>query len=370
MKKTLLLGTTALVAAGFAVSGVAQAEEPISAGISGYYKAAMGMLDQDDADGEAADSAQSLALAQDLEISIGGSTTLDNGLTAGFNAQIEGNNGGQTIDEKNIFLSGGFGTIQVGSIESARQQMTIFAPSGNYNFGVNSEFFQFANLGGVFNVRTYADGLGNEDAIKIVYKTPNFNGFQIGASFAPDDGENGSYGGNTGDDVGDLEAETALAISMTRDLGGFSVSGMLGMEKHTLERCNAAAGTQTCNNNPETSQIGGKISFGSWAIGGGWQGTDLATQTTAGANREREDADIGISYWSGSYGVGLQYGGAQTDATDGSNDSLEIYAINATYVLGPGVDIGAEVRRLEAEDGSSTADNSATVLKTHVSLGF
>ena len=158
MKKTLLLGTTALVAAGFAVSGVAQAEDPITAGISGYYKAAMGMMSQDGGDGEAADNSHSLVLGQDLEISIGGSTTLDNGLTAGFNAQIEGNNGGQTVDEKHIFISGGFGTITVGAVEGARQSMTIFAPSGNYSFGVNSEFFQFAAAGGAGNVHTYTDG--------------------------------------------------------------------------------------------------------------------------------------------------------------------------------------------------------------------
>ena len=103
MKKTLLLGTTALVAAGFAVSSVAQAEEPISAGISGYYKAALGLINQDDADGEAADNNDSIALGQDLEISIGGSTTLDNGLTAGFNAQIEGSTAAPPLT-KNIFL--------------------------------------------------------------------------------------------------------------------------------------------------------------------------------------------------------------------------------------------------------------------------
>ena len=370
MKKTLLLGTTALVAAGFAVSGVAQAEEPISAGISGYYKAALGLSNQDDADGEAADNNDSIALGQDLEISIGGSTTLDNGLTAGFNAQIEGNNGGATVDEKHIFVSGGFGTITVGATEGARQTMVIFAPNGNGTAGVNSEFFQFANMGGAGNVQTYTDGIGNEDGLKLMYKTPNFNGVQLGISYMPQSTEAGQYGGNTADTVGDIEAEPQLALSVTRDLGGISVSGMVCMEKHTLQTCNASPATQTCNDSPETTQIGGKISMGAWAVGGGWQGTDQITQTTSGTNREREDADLGISYGSGNYSVGLLYGGAQLEQTDGSNDAIEIYEINASYVLGPGIDIGAALRRAEVEDGSTTLDNSASVFKSTLSLSF
>ena len=117
MKKKLLLGTTALVAAGFVTAGTAQAEDPISAGVNGYYRAAMGMISQDDQDGELADNAQSIALGQDTEISVNGSTTLNNGITAGFNVQIEGNNGGVTADEKHIFFRGSFGQIRVGATE-------------------------------------------------------------------------------------------------------------------------------------------------------------------------------------------------------------------------------------------------------------
>jgi len=90
--KKVLLGTTALVAASVIVGGgVAQAEEPISVGVGGYYRAAMAFIDQDNSDGEPADGNHSVALAQDIEISISGSTTLDNGITVGVNFQIEGN---------------------------------------------------------------------------------------------------------------------------------------------------------------------------------------------------------------------------------------------------------------------------------------
>jgi len=102
-----------------------------------------------------------VALAQDIEISISGSTTLDNGITVGVNFQIEGNGPSGTasnsLDERFLFFRGNFGQIRVGSTESARQEMTNFAPSGAYNFGVNTPFFQMANPGngaGIFNMRT------------------------------------------------------------------------------------------------------------------------------------------------------------------------------------------------------------------------
>jgi len=104
MKKKLLLGTTALIAAGVATGGVAQAaEDPITASIGGYFKSAMGFVSQDDSDGEFANSNGSTNLGNDIEISVSGSTTLDNGITAGFSANIEGNGSGTdsaALDER------------------------------------------------------------------------------------------------------------------------------------------------------------------------------------------------------------------------------------------------------------------------------
>jgi hypothetical protein len=56
MKKTLLLGTTALMAAGLVASGAAQAaEEPIVAGIGGYMVQSIGVVSQNNDAGELAD---------------------------------------------------------------------------------------------------------------------------------------------------------------------------------------------------------------------------------------------------------------------------------------------------------------------------
>jgi hypothetical protein len=421
MKKKLLLGTTALIAAGVVSGGVAQAaEEPITAGVGGYFRTAMAFINQNDATGQFADTAQSHTIGNDIEINVSGSTTLDNGITAGFSANIEGNadgdsaNGSNALDERFVFFRGSFGQIRVGQNESARQEMTNFAPSGNYNFGVNSPFFIFGNPGnaaGIYNVRTYNDGLGNEDNLKLIYFSPTFNGFRIGASYSPGDGNNGQYGGNAGDAVGGFQNNASLAAEFSNNFGDFGLRLMAGWEGYVLENCNAEvtmpagtivlpeitvtlgapedtmvtipAGThvtvpgvtynsQTCNNNPDSLQFGGTISFGEWSIGGGWLESEQVMLNAAGAGRERTDWDIGVAWWSGPFGIGLQYGSAELDMVDDTTDEFNIYELNATYVLGPGIDVGATIRRGDYDDATAVGglDNQFTTFAISAALNF
>ena len=383
MKKKLLLGTTALIAAGVVAGGVAQAaEEPITAGVNGYFRSAMGLVSQDGSTGEFADAAQNHALANDIEINVNGETTLDNGITAGFSAKIEGNGGGTaangsaSLDERFVFFKGSFGQVRIGQIESARQTMTVFAPSGNYNFGVNSPFFIFANPGnaaGFFNVRTYNDGLGNEDNIKLFYYSPTFNGFRIGASYSPEDGNNGQYGGNAGDVAGGLQNNASASAEYSNNFGDVGLGLMIGWEGYVVENCGATANLQACDNSPDSMQFGGKISFGEFSIGGGYLESDQVANNAAGSGRDREDWDIGIAWWSGPFGVGLQYGNAELDiVADNTTDELKIYELNATYVLGPGIDVGAAVAIGDYDDATAgvNLDNEYTEFKMSAALNF
>ncbi|MEE8173568.1 MAG: porin, partial [Alphaproteobacteria bacterium] len=365
MKKKLLLGTTALIAAGVVSSGVAQAaEEPITAGISGYFRTAMAFVSQDDSDGEFANSTASHNIANDIEINVGGSTTLDNGITAGFSANIEGNaggtgaNGSAALDERFVFFRGGFGQLRVGQVEGARQSMTVFAPSGNYNFGVNTPFFIFGNPGnaaGIFNVRTYSDGIGNEDSIKLIYYSPTFNGFRLGLSYAPTLGNNDQYGGNAGDALGALQNGASISAEFSQDFGDFRFNAMLGWEGYTVEQCAAVIATP-CENSPDSMQFGVGIGIGEWSIGGGYLESDQVANNSLGQGRTREDFDVGIAWWSGPFGVGLMYGQAELDiAADNTTDEFKIYELNATYVLGPGIDVGATIRRGDYDDATAGA---------------
>jgi len=393
MKKTLLLGTTALMAAGLVASGAAQAaEEPITVGLSGYFLSAAAAINENNADGEFADNSLATAVDTSSEISVGGSTTFDNGITVGVNVQLDP----AGFDERHAFFSGSFGQILVGQIEGARQQMTNFAPGASSGgMGVNSPHFAFGNggIGGAFaTVRTYNDGLGNEDAVKLVYFSPTFNGLRIGVSYAPDDVDNGGYARAVTNGVGAVNNDLQAGIEFSNTFGDISLRLSAGVATANLETCNTgAAGAavvaadsfgrtlairtaadQNCEDDPQSVAFGGTVSFGDFAIGGGHLETDQIGNTSTGAGRDRTDMDLGISYSpSGPTSFSLQYGEANLDDAAGLTDSLEVYQLAATYVVGPGFSVGSVITSGEFDDATAGAtDNDFTSLAITTALSF
>ena len=378
--KKVLLGTTAIAVAGFVVgsAATANAAEPISVGINGYWKSAMAMINEDNDDGNLSDARNSHALGSDVEMSLSGATTLDNGLTVGFNAQLEGGNdaavsSGEAFDEAWFYFSGAFGELRMGKVESARQQAGVtFGGGAASNFGVNSPFFIFGNGGGNLFTRTNDDGIGNEDNVKLVYALPSFNGVNLAVSYAPNDAENQQYGGNTGDAALGLQNNLAVGANYTADFGGGSVTLRGGYEAYVLERCNASAATQTCNDNPESVNLGAAVSFGSVTIAADTLTTSQVTQTTTGTDRERSDHHVGASYNMGATTISLGWGHSEVEQTNLTTDELDLYELAASYVLGPGIDVQAAIRSGEFDDETAgdNNDNSWTSILIGTSIGF
>ena len=190
--KKLLLGTTALVAAGaFAVA--AQADEmmaePVSVGIGGYTVGIVGVNSTDmDSDGNPTRGEEVFHI---YEFAISGSTTLDNGVTVAVHTQL--GSSGDPFDEQHITMSGSFGSLRIGRTESAAFNATVGAPGGGVGFvGVNYPWYSPA----ASPVNTYS-GLGAEDAQKVVYTSPNFNGLTIGMSYAPEASDGDAGAGRT-----------------------------------------------------------------------------------------------------------------------------------------------------------------------------
>ncbi len=431
--------------------------EPVTVGVGGYYRVALGNLDGSDGMGEPEQNTQRVAFGQDSELNIGGSTTLDNGMSVGVAINLEirdgnddgGHNlggslsrdahphvgdgdGGDGADESHIWFEGAFGRIQIGAIESARQQNVTFAPNGASNFGVNSPFFTFA--AGSW-LATYEDGIGNEDSMKLVYSTPSFNGFQLGLSYAPDDSHASQYGRNAANDMGKFDNQFGAALSFSQDFAGGSLSMSAGYETYdaeipdgtscddtvymtdvytladkvaaiskavdmddtagvngdevgeyiklaniawegddanpllnadgtavvTLDGNNsgrtytfndpASAGPRAANCDPETLNFGATMGFGAFSVGGGWMQTDYSDHNS------HTVMDFGVSWSDGPMTIAAVYGSSETEATGMSDASVERYAFNGTYALGPGVDIQAQIDFGES-DAAGPADPS------------
>ena len=405
--KKVLMGTTALVAAGM-MAGAAQAqeemmEEPISLSLGGYYRAAIGSVSGNDGPGQPEADRHTIGIAQDAEVRIAGETTLDNGLTVGVNAHMEVVDGGSTggigggsgdaaggVDEAWLYFKDEFGQLRLGSVESARQDMTNFAPGGAGNFGVNSPFFTFASNSWL---ATYEDGIGNEDAAKLVYYSPSFNGFRLGLSWAPDDNDGGQqYGTNKSDSDDDDDGmparpthtgpsanvkfanQVAIGMEFSQSfMEGSNVRIAGGYETYEAEYPAAApcVDSPAINCEPSSLHLGATIGFDQISFGGGWMKIEQAD------NQDKTIYDLGLSWSDGPMVAGLQWGHASTGnaaTPNGPQPDTELnrYAVNGTYVLGPGIDLQAQLDfgENDAPGQNAPGDNDWTQFMLGTAITF
>ena len=322
--KRVLLATTALVAAGaFASLGAAQADEmmaePVSVGVGGYTTGAIGIASDSD------DDRRSQEINYVYEVAISGSTALDNGIAVAVSGQI-GASGGNAddFDEIHTTLSGSFGALRLGRTESAAFNSTVAAPGAGIGgmLGVNYPWFSTA----ANTVNTYS-GLGTaEDALRVVYTTPNFNGLAIGLSYAPEDSEK-NFPGRSTDGLGE---HTAVGINYSTDfMEGGSLSLGMGMEVASADS----------GMDPEGMRFGVNVSVDQLSFGGSMfddENTDSAGMAF----------DVGASWTEGATEIGIQYG---ADENNKGNGETTMTALHLTYTLGPGVLVGGQVAAGTAE---------------------
>ena len=358
--KRVLLGTTALVAIG-AFVGVAQADDmmgPVKVGLGGYYRAALTAYSGDDT------GLRGHTLEQNIELEAAGETTLDNGLTVGVRIRVNGNNSGPhnhddgdaggnfNTDETEIIVSGGFGRLHIGTIESAAQNAIIWAPGGTAVTGVNSPWFGWH---GGRTIATYNDGIGEEDASKIVYYSPGFNGISLALSYAPDD-EAVNYKAGGANNGGQQSEQISAALNYAQEVMGGSFSANVGYETHTTETAGSAKCDDMMTNcDPDILRFGAALSIDDISIGGG------VMQADEEGNNTRTVSDFGIGYSMGSTSFGLQWGNQSSEAAmDGKGADTSIYALNIGYDLGPGIALGMQLAMGTVEGGGPKKDGMPT----------
>ena len=327
--KRILLGTTALVAAGAFAVGTAQADEmmaePVSVGVGGYTTGAIGFASDGD-DDKRADSIDYV-----FEIGVSGSTTLDNGITVAVSGQLGRSSGrapsankdadaagGTDFDEIHTTLSGSFGALRIGRTESAAFNATVSAPGSAIGGMIGVNYDWFSTAGG--SVNTFS-GIGKEDAMKVVYTTPSFNGLTIGISYAPNDDEE-NFNDRSTAGMGEHTAVGATYSSDFMEGGSFTLGAGYEM----------ASG----DGDPSATRAGINVSVDQVSFGGGMYDHDV----------DGLQFDVGASWTEGATELGLQFANKETEDGDASKA-----AANLTYTLGPGVLIGGQVASITPAEG-------------------
>ncbi|MCI0430157.1 MAG: porin [Rhodospirillales bacterium] len=377
--KRVLLGTTALVAAGVIAAGDAEAK--FDATLNGYYYWAYGVVNQDDDGGatpEPGNGLQNQALNSDSEVHFRIKQTFDNGIEVGGRLELEGSSAsGDRVDERWIFFRGGFGELRVGEEDDARKLKSYTAPSASgFLFNVNSPFFSFnatTAASVVVSTNSTTPSLEN-DSSKLIYFTPSFSGFQLVVSYAPDGTQDrGAFGFGTGSTQGGGSG-LSNAISIGADYSG-EFSGVTVGVGGGYSRASAET-SATADDDPTIWAAGINIGFAGFTVGG-----SIAVGDELGVNgfngyvvSEATVFDVGATYNIDAVTVGVGWSHGEYDGAFGSTqdgDEADFVNLELGYALGDGVLLGAFIGYFDFESGGpATLDNSGWQAGVGAGLDF
>lgn len=358
--KQLLLGSTALVAVGAAMGAMASpalASDPIKLSVNGYYENVVTYTDQDGSAGF-----KKTAFRHEGEVEFNGETKLDNGLTVGFTAWLEIVNTGDTngpSDEVFMYFEGGFGRVQLGSMESAAYLMHYQAPY--VGLGLNSPNFGPYDGNGA-PTATYL--VQTDDANKITYFTPQFSGFQLGLSYVPDttniQGNSQSFGVLQKGGIGEQEDWVSLAAAYTREFNDVEIGLSAGYEFASLGT-NDGAGTF---DDFKGYSFGGIVGFSGFTVGGSYA---KFNNGLAGDN-DGKAWDLGVIYETGPWGFGLTYFNGEDE---GSGAESKLFDIAASYTVNDGIKFAGGVILGDFDPAPATgADDKAVAIYFGTFLTF
>jgi hypothetical protein len=424
MKKHLLIST--------ALAGVAIMSSPASAALKmdlgGYFDGYGVYADNNDAGG--ANSLAKYAFRRDTDVFVNGESTLDNGLTVGVHTDmILGNtpNAGTAnaatqfihLNEVYGYGSGGWGRVNLGVSDGAAYLLQVSAPSADSNIdGLRSNIAamnvlpavavagpavarvttQDARLAGLLGNGTEGTVIGSGDAFgaatstnlsyaqddyrqtdRITYLTPKFNGFQAGASFAPQPGIQSATGPMPNNNVNGAGGSSATGAAGTfknvweaaarwdgefqgvaGSLGaGYSDSSLAG--NNTAFTTAATLGSVALTDGVKTWNVGGNLGMSGFNLGAIYKESKVNEEgitTVAGAGVgpavvggtvKAKTYVIGLGYDNGPYHLGGNYQHDKTrdpgfatalttgDWVPGADYTETRYTLGGGYTYAPGM---------------------------------
>ncbi|MEQ8813561.1 MAG: porin [Thalassobaculum sp.] len=300
-----------------------------------------------------------LDVKSDGAVTFGGDFTLDIGLQVGVEVNLKSETAdGEQIDGSYLWLEHGFGRLEVGSRDSAAALMHYSAP--DVGLGVNDS--DIADW--IVNPST-ADGdsafqstylyLGEDQATKITYFTPRFEGFQIGVSYIPEFERD-----NNDQPSGDLYRNgVALGVNYVRTLGEVEVALAAGYLR--AEKPDGSTGIDDA----QGYSFGGNVGYAGFTFGASFSDTkgNGSAGTDSAVSFDGRGYDVGVAYAFDAFQVSLSYyNGKVADSAAAGDSKHETVMLSGNYEVGPGVNLLASVFRSEFEaDTGTTNDGWAAI---------
>lgn len=316
MHHKLLLGSTALVSASVLLASASPASAQMEVSLTGYTEFGMNFAEDDGLTG----SDRGYGAFMDTEIHTLANAVSDSGVEYGGKVELEVFNdrsaagaGSTSADEAVIFMSGNFGRVELGREDGAEDVMFV----GGEDVA--------AGTGGFDGDTTNLIPLqiqDTSDAAKITYFTPRIAGFQLGASWTPDTGDDFGDDSATGPG-GDLENSFGFGANWTGEFSGLEM---------TVSGAGNIADAESAGADDVTDfSVGVNTSFFGASFGAAYI-----------ARTDRNEADIfnvGLGYGFGPVNTSIGY--VYHDPDVGTEQSL--LAVSADVGILPGVVLKGDV---------------------------
>jgi len=429
MKKLLLVST--------AIAGVAMmsssAHAAIALNLGGYFDG-YGVYADNNPPAGTANDLHTYAFRRDSDLFVNGETTLDNGLTVGAHTDIDvgqtnvtgdGNTGTASVylNQEYAYGSGAYGRVNLGISDGAAYLLQVAAPSADSNVdGLRTSIqalnptagTQSARLTGLlgtngtttelFGAATNGDlGYAQDDfreTDRITYLTPKFNGFQAGASFAPQPGYASSTGTMLGDDptvavntaasYKDIWEAAARWDGQFQGVAASFGAGYSGADLAGVYTAPAAVDNYNLTDAPKTWNFGGNLAMSGFSLGAIYKESKVSEETFVNAavydgTVTDKTYDIGLGYDNGPYHLGASYlhdrtndpvlGNAATtlEWAPGQEYTENRYALGGGYTFAPGMTFRGSVawgKFQNAALGGTTAQEVGTAAEVNASNDF
>jgi len=400
--KKYLYGTTALAAAGL-LAGPAFAATPLHMELGGFFQQFFGYANPDKAS-NGATNPNKAGNYKNAEVYFKMRGELDNGLKVGGRLELEGDNGGDQIDQAFLTLSGGFGQLRLGAINSGRYSYgwNTDAPSVGVpiNSGWVSSFVPALNNSG-FRFRspglsTVIDASNDEE--KITYFTPRVNGFQFALSWTPEAhkvtsnsvGQGGESFRFTGPADRNLFFTNAadLGVSYSAEFQGVGIEAQAGIGVADAPNVVDQGTTQASFNDKYLAYNGGlSLSYQGFTAAGSFAVVDqglafncalggggLASSGACTASNEGESYNFGVGYNTGPWAVSATYFNGQEEGliANPGDEENEFFTVAASYTLGPGLRTALTFLHADLSDDlpTSAGDNTGDAVIWGVFASF
>jgi outer membrane protein OmpU len=330
MQHKLLLGSTALVSAGLLMSNAAHAQEEMRVGgievvLGGYTEFGVKAATEDTLTDSSNNRNYLFYMDNEVFISANGAT--ESGILYGSHLELEvgsgdGNVDDAFVDEVGLYFSGNFGRIELGKEDGAEDVMGIGGADAQAGTGgIDGDTTNLVQ----FEVPDTADDT------KASYFTPRLAGFQVGASFVPDDG----------DGITDNEPAPVQENIVS---GGVNWVGAMGPADLTVAATGILGEAETGGDDLRSWEAGALLGFGGLSLGANFfQNTDL---------NEAWGVATGLKYGFGAANVSAGWVLFDPDGGDTAN----LFAVSGDIGVLPGVTLKADGTYNTEDPGANCND--------------